>query len=112
MLSNNGSFNKMNILSSESIEMMTKNQIGDTVYPWDEGVKFGYGFSVVTNDDLSRLSDSNGSFGWSGAAGTHFTIDPEKNIILILITQRMHPWSSVWKTFNDMTYNSIRNNLK
>ena len=104
MLSNDGSYNGIQVLSSESINLMTKNQIGSINYPWDEGVKFGYGFSVVTDESLSKLIDSNGSFGWSGAAGTRFTIDPEKKLILILMTQRMHPWSGVWKVFNDMTY--------
>ena len=107
MLSNNGSFNGITILTPESIGLMTKNQIGSINYPWDEGVKFGYGFSVVTDQGLSELRDSNGSFGWSGAAGTRFTIDPEKKLILLLMTQRMHPWSGVWKVFNDMTYLSL-----
>lgn len=107
MLSNNGSYNGIRILTQESIGMMTKNQIGNINYPWDKGVKFGYGFSVVTDQSLSELMDSNGTFGWSGAAGTQFKIDPENNLILILMTQRMHPWSGVWKVFNDNTYSSL-----
>ena len=107
MLSNNGSYNGIQVLDRESISLMTKNQIGIINYPWDEGVKFGYGFSVVTDQSLSELIDSNGSFGWSGAAGTRFTIDPDKKLVLILMTQRMHPWSGVWNVFNDMTYLSL-----
>ena len=107
MLSNNGSYNGIQVLDPKSISLMTKNQIGSINYPWDEGVKFGYGFSVVTDQSLSELIDSNGSFGWSGAAGTRFTIDPDKKLVLILMTQRMHPWSGVWNVFNDMTYLSL-----
>ena len=107
MLSNDGNYNGFQILNPELIRLMTKNQIGSINYPWDEGVKFGYGFSVVTDQNLSKLIDSNGSYGWNGAAGTRFTIDPEKKLILILMTQRMHPWSGVWNVFNDMTYLSL-----
>jgi CubicO group peptidase (beta-lactamase class C family) len=86
---------------------MTQNQIGSLAYPWGEGIKFGYGFYVVTDSQKSDLSDSNGSFGWSGVADTHFSIDPEKNMILILMTQRAWPYSGVWKVFNDMTYRAL-----
>ena len=110
MISNDGKFKDKVVLSAESINIMTKNQIGNINYPWDKGVKFGYGFSVVTDKGLSALNDSNGSFGWNGAAGTHFTIDPEKNLILILMVQRMYPWSGVWEKFNDLTYDSIIDN--
>ena len=111
MISNKRKFKDKVVLNTESISIMTKNQIGNINYPLGRGVKFGYGFSVVTDQELSDLNDSNGSFGWSGAAGTRFTIDPEKNLILILMTQRMYPWSGVWKKFNDMTYDSIIDNF-
>ncbi len=39
-----------------------------------------------------------------------FTIYPEKNLILILMVQRMYPWSGVWEKFNDLTYDSIIDN--
>ena len=107
MLLNGGSFNGNQIISSNSIKKMTQNQIGSLTYPWGEGIKFGYGFYVVTDSQKSDLSDSNGSFGWSGVADTHFSIDPEKNMILILMTQRAWPYSGVWKVFNNMTYRAL-----
>ena len=111
MLLNGGLFNGNQIISSNSIEKMTQNQIGSLAYPWGEGIKFGYGFYVVTDSKKSDLSDSNGSFGWSGVADTHFSIDPEKNMILILMTQRAWPYSGVWKVFNDMTYRALNEEI-
>ena len=111
MLLNGGLFNGNQIISSNSIEKMTQNQIGSLAYPWGEGIKFGYGFYVVTDSKESDLSDSNGSFGWSGVADTHFSIDPEKNMILILMTQRAWPYSGVWKVFNDMTYRALNEEI-
>ena len=64
MLLNGGLFNGNQIVSSNSIKKMTQNQIGPLTYPWGEGIKFGYGFYVVTDSQKSDLSDSNGSFGW------------------------------------------------
>jgi CubicO group peptidase (beta-lactamase class C family) len=49
----------------------------------------GYGLSVRVLSDAvvggSRLSD--GSFGWSGAFGTHFWVDPKEEIVAILMIQ-------------------------
>lgn len=111
MLLNGGLFNGNQIISPNSIKKMTQNQIGSLAYPWGEGIKFGYGFYVVTDSKKSDLSDSNGSFGWSGVADTHFSIDPEKNMILILMTQRAWPYSGVWKVFNDMTYRALNEEI-
>ena len=111
MLLNGGLFNGNQIISSNSIKKMTQNQIGSLTYPWGKGIKFGYGFYVVTDSQKSDLSDSNGSFGWSGVADTHFSIDPEKNMILILMTQRAWPYSGVWKVFNDMTYRALNEEI-
>jgi CubicO group peptidase (beta-lactamase class C family) len=42
----------------------------------------------VVNDPVSRNTFlSQGSFGWSGAFGTHFWIDPKEKIIGILMVQ-------------------------
>ena len=107
MLSNNGVFKEHRILSEKSVDSMIQNQINDLDYPWGAGVKFGYGFSIVMDHKISDLIDSDGSYGWSGIAGTHFSIDPEKNMILILMTQRAWPYSGVWKMFNDMAYGAL-----
>ena len=42
----------------------------------------------VVNDALERGGAvSTGSFGWSGAFGTHFWVDPKEEIVGILMTQ-------------------------
>ena len=49
----------------------------------------GYGLSVrVVNDPVARGSFlSEGSFGWSGAYGTHFWIDPKEKLVGVLMIQ-------------------------
>ena len=42
----------------------------------------------VVNDPAARNTFlSQGSFGWSGAYGTHFWIDPKEKIVAVLMTQ-------------------------
>ena len=108
MLLNNGSFGNHKILEKSTIQLMTKNQIYDIDYPWGNGIKFGLGFSVVTDHRLSENSDSNGSFGWSGAAGTRFIIDPKEELIIIMMIQRMYPWPNLFEKLNNLIYSLLK----
>ena len=49
----------------------------------------GYGLSVrsVSDPVARRTSLSKGSFGWSGAYGTHFWVDPDKHLVGVLMIQ-------------------------
>jgi CubicO group peptidase (beta-lactamase class C family) len=53
----------------------------------------GYGLSVrVINDPVQRGSLlSTGTFGWSGAYGTYFFVDPREKIVAILMSQTPTP---------------------
>ncbi len=86
---------------------MTKNHIPHLKYPWGNGIGFGLGFSVVIDETESELKDSNGTFGWSGMAGTIFRVDPKEELILIFMTQRNHPWGDIHKIFNNFAYDSL-----
>lgn len=44
---------------------------------------WGLGVRVITNDTYKRLPT--GSFGWSGAYGTHFWVDPENKITAVYL---------------------------
>ena len=87
MLANGGELNGTRLLSPRTVDQMASLHILDTLpgRPLGEG----YGLSVrVLNDAVrngSRLSD--GSFGWSGAYGTHFWVDPKEDIVAILMIQ-------------------------
>ena len=49
----------------------------------------GFGLTVRTVDDavLAQDAQSTGSFGWSGAFGTTFWVDPKENLTAILMVQ-------------------------
>jgi CubicO group peptidase (beta-lactamase class C family) len=42
---------------------------------------------VVTDPAAARSALTAGSFGWSGLYGTHFWVDPDRNLIAILMGQ-------------------------
>jgi CubicO group peptidase (beta-lactamase class C family) len=88
MLLNGGTFNGAHLLSRKTVELMTANHIGDlAIWPDLSGYRFGLGFRVLT--DLGRTAHlgSVGSYGWGGAYGTYFWIDPKEEMIGIFMMQ-------------------------
>jgi CubicO group peptidase (beta-lactamase class C family) len=93
MMLNNGTYHKERILSRSSIELMTIDHITPeqkSVSPffpnfWDT-YGWGLGLSVITK--RNELADVPGSFGWDGAFGTSWHVDPKNNLIGIFLAQR------------------------
>ncbi len=53
------------------------------------GIGFGLGFAVVLDPAKAELLCSPGEHYWGGAASTAFWIDPQEDLIAILMTQLM-----------------------
>jgi CubicO group peptidase (beta-lactamase class C family) len=87
MLLNGGHLNGKVLLSRRTVEMMGSVHAPDTLPGRPRGE--GYGLSMrVVNDPVGRNTFlSQGSFGWSGAYGTHFWIDPKEKIVGVLMAQ-------------------------
>jgi len=54
-----------------------------------DGAGFGLGFSVVLDAAATQTIASEGNHSWGGAASTLFWIDPQEDLIAILMTQLM-----------------------
>ena len=94
MLVGGGSFQGARLLSRKSIELMTANHIGDlALWPDLAGYRFGLGFRVLTDVGKTPAPGSVGSYGWGGAYGTYFFVDPKEDmygILMIQITTNSH----------------------
>ena len=85
MLLNGGEWNGKRLLSPKTIELMTQNHVGEL---YDRpGHGFGLGFAVANDLADSNLPGSEGVYFWVGAYCTYFFIDPEEDMIAILMTQ-------------------------
>ena len=51
------------------------------------GEGFGLSVRVVKNAVASGARVSDGSFGWSGAYGTHFWVDQKEDLIAVMMIQ-------------------------
>jgi CubicO group peptidase (beta-lactamase class C family) len=109
MLVNGGQLDGRRILSRKTIELMTTNHIGDLKL-WESlpGDGFGLGFSVKKSLGESRQLGSVGTYGWGGAFGTIFFIDPKEELFGILMIQ-LRPYNhvNVRQDFRTVVFQSI-----
>ena len=94
MLLNGGEYNGQRLLGRMTVNMMITNQIGEgkPVYIRGDGYGFGLGFAVLTNPAKAPDALSIGTFTWGGADGTLFWIDPQEDLIGILMVQ-LNPYT-------------------
>ncbi|HEY8520570.1 MAG TPA: serine hydrolase domain-containing protein [Gammaproteobacteria bacterium] len=87
MLANGGELNGQRILSRRSVELMGSVFVPDALPGRRPGEGFGLGVRVITEPAARRTWLSKGSFGWSGAYGTHFWVDAKEDLIAIILAQ-------------------------
>ena len=114
--------NGKTIISSKTLESMTINCLPSNFFPLeikrlDEDLPFendlipygwGLGFRVLI-DSHNPLNNTNlGEFGWAGAAGTFFLVDPQKKLTAVLMTQVINANKSLEKDFIQTIYNNLK----
>ena len=91
MLVNGGQLNGKRLLSPRTVELMASNHVGELYAASGAGApRHGLRPDGRSRDgsDRRRPRRSAGSFGWDGAFGTHFWVDPKEQIAGILMIQR------------------------
>ena len=89
MILNGGELNGVRLLSPSTVNLMITNHTGDLpIYiRGRDAYGFGLSFSMLTDPDNSREALTPGSFGWGGAWGTVFWIDPAERTVMVFMTQ-------------------------
>lgn len=87
MLANNGSLYGKRILTKNSVRKMRTPMLPKTLDGINEYFNWGLGVRVCEKrGEKQPLSD--GSFGWSGAYGTHFWVEPETGVSAVLMLNK------------------------
>jgi CubicO group peptidase (beta-lactamase class C family) len=87
MLANGGELDGVRVLSPRTVDLMASVFVPDTVPGRPAGEPHGLSVRVVTDPAARNTLLSEGTFGWSGAFGTHFWVDPKENLIAVVMTQ-------------------------
>ncbi len=104
MIRRGGALDGVRILSPRSVQLMTTNQVGTLHSP--NGLGFGLGFQVTERFGASGL-ESVGSFGWGGAYGSTYRVDPTARMVLVLMIQMLPNASGIAERFNTLVYQAL-----
>ena len=88
MLLGDGALGTARVLKPATARMMRSNLLPAGVTAMGDGSGYGAGGRVVI-PTTQGASDSVGSYGWGGAAGTSFWIDPARRTMVTVMTQFM-----------------------
>lgn len=111
MLLNGGELEGSRILGRKTVEFMTANQLTFLEKPSIDARGadgFGLGGSVRLDIAKGGTLGSVGQFGWSGAATTTFIMDPQEQMIALLLAQHW-PYNQhgIFQKFSTLVYASI-----
>jgi len=107
MLCAGGQWNGKRLLSPKTVELMSSVFVPDTFPGRSPGQGFGLSVVVVSDPVASGHRVSKGSFGWDGAFGTHFWVDPKEKLIGVMMIQTDNPDRQVDRDFENAVMQAI-----
>ncbi|SVA64333.1 uncharacterized protein METZ01_LOCUS117187 [marine metagenome] len=87
MMLNGGKMGQTRILSRKSVELMTVDHISNIDFPWNNGVGFGLGFSILKDVGSRGTPGTVGEYGWGGAYHSTYWVDPVEELVVVYFTQ-------------------------
>lgn len=111
MLLNKGELDGVRILGRKTVELMSRNWLPDNI-PSINGngpasTGWGLGVSVVIDELAYGHLGSNGAYGWSGAATTFFTVDPQEDMAYVIMAQKMPTDGNLRNTIENLIYQAL-----
>jgi CubicO group peptidase (beta-lactamase class C family) len=116
MLLNGGKLGDQRIISRKSVELMSGNHLSDafgsdayleTAGGYRRGAGIGLTVGLLTDPALAGQYGSKGMFFWGGAASTIFWIDPEEELVAVLMTQVLASSELLRETYSALVYQAI-----
>ena len=100
-----GSIDGVRLLSPRSVQLMSTNQVGDLHST--TGLGWGLGFETVDRFGANGMSSA-GAFGWGGAYGSVYRVDPEARLVMVLMIQLIPNATDIREVFPSLVYQALR----
>lgn len=104
MVRRGGELDGVRILSPRTVLLMTTNQVG-TLYP-STGLGFSLAFETTDRFGANGLS-AVGSFGWGGAYGSVYRVDPTERLTMVLMIQLMPNTTDIRSMFPNLVHQAV-----
>jgi len=110
MLLNGGELDGVRILGTKTVELMRQNHLPPnipSITPGSTATGWGLGVSVTLDVPALGRLNSVGSFGWSGAATTTFSVDPQEKLTYVILAQLMPNDTALMQRVETLIYQAI-----
>jgi len=104
MIRQGGALDGVRILAPRTVKLMTTNQVG-SLYS-STGLGFGLGFETTDRYGANGM-DSEGAYGWAGAYGTMDRVDPEAQLVMLLMVQLLPNATDIGAKFLTLVYQTL-----
>src|SRR5690349_13678333 len=101
---NGGTLDGVRVLAPHTVALMTTNQVGTLHSP--NGLGFGLGFETTDRYGAKGM-ESVGSYGWSGAYGSTYRVDPTEHLVMIMMIQVLPNTSDIAERFSNTVYQAL-----
>ncbi len=94
MLLHGGTLNGVRILGRKTVELIATDHLTpeqQKTHNWDtqRGYGYGLGVRVMTHPEVADINGSVGEWGWDGAFGNWFCVDPKENLTCVYLTTNL-----------------------
>jgi len=94
MLLHGGTLDHVRILGRKTVDListdhLTPEQRKSDSWDTQRGYGYGLGVRVMTNPELAGINGSVGEWGWDGAFGNWFCVDPKENLTCVYLTTNL-----------------------
>jgi CubicO group peptidase (beta-lactamase class C family) len=105
MIRNGGALDGVRVLAPRTVELMTTNQVG--ILHSASGLGFGLGFETTDRVGANGL-DPMGAFGWGGAYGSMYRVDPTARLVLVMMIQMLPNVNDIGNRFPTLVYQALQ----
>jgi len=105
MLRRGGALGGARVLAPSTVAVMTTNQTG-TLFSAD-GEGFGLGFQTLERAGARGRPEAVGTYGWGGAYGSSYAVDPQEGLVLVLMVQQLPARHTLGARFPMLVYQAL-----
>ncbi len=104
MIARGGSWQGRQLLAPHTVRLMNTNQLGALTS--QSGLGFGLGFETTERYGANGMA-SPGSYGWGGAYGSTYLVDPVEGLIIVFMMNQLPSSSDLASRFRTLVYQAL-----
>lgn len=104
MVRNGGALGTTRLLSPRTVALMTHNQVGDL----HNGPRLGWSLAFETTERVGGNGlDPVGAYGWGGAYGSVYRVDPTARIVMVLMLNQLPNTTDIRSKFQTLVGQAV-----